>query len=251
MYSLINGSVWAPQSAYSTRRPEAAKQLVTAAQKVPQSLTSTVPEFDLLRRRTSILVTDVRDNPNVYREIAVASRCRAYVATRVVANGDVVGFIHADKVLGRNDVDNFDRNLLGLFGEAFGYILARAMIVDEANAVQSRLLSLAAGVKQAASGLRFLEQDPALARQSRQQCGPPDSTGPRGLPLATYGLTKRETQVLQLMTTGLDNAEIASRLYVAAGTVKSHVKHILRKLGASNRAEAVSLWFNSTLVTSS
>jgi DNA-binding NarL/FixJ family response regulator len=61
------------------------------------------------------------------------------------------------------------------------------------------------------------------------------------------GLTRREGQILQLMANGANNADIASRLYIANGTVKSHVKHILRKLGAANRAEAVARWFNSGL----
>jgi DNA-binding NarL/FixJ family response regulator len=42
------------------------------------------------------------------------------------------------------------------------------------------------------------------------------------------------------MALGETNAQIAHRLFVSEGTVKSHVKHILRKLDAANRAEAVS-----------
>ena len=56
---------------------------------------------------------------------------------------------------------------------------------------------------------------------------------------ADSGLTRREIDVLQLMATGETNASIAVRLFISEGTVKSHVKHILRKLGAANRAEAV------------
>jgi DNA-binding NarL/FixJ family response regulator len=56
-------------------------------------------------------------------------------------------------------------------------------------------------------------------------------------------LTRRELEVLELMASGASNAEIAARLAIAVGTVKSHVKHILRKLRAANRAEAVSRYF--------
>jgi DNA-binding NarL/FixJ family response regulator len=53
-------------------------------------------------------------------------------------------------------------------------------------------------------------------------------------------LTEREIEVLRLMAGGGTNGQIAARLVISEGTVKSHVKHILRKLRASNRAEAVS-----------
>jgi len=56
---------------------------------------------------------------------------------------------------------------------------------------------------------------------------------------ADSALTRREIDVLRLMAAGETNAGIAERLIISEGTVKSHVKHILRKLGAANRAEAV------------
>jgi DNA-binding NarL/FixJ family response regulator len=52
-------------------------------------------------------------------------------------------------------------------------------------------------------------------------------------------LTSRETEVLRAIAAGKTNGQIATALFVTEGTVKSHVKHILRKLGASNRTEAV------------
>jgi len=58
-------------------------------------------------------------------------------------------------------------------------------------------------------------------------------------------LTRRELDVLRLMSGGRTNAQIARRLVIAEGTVKSHVKHILRKLDAANRAEAVSRWLRT------
>ncbi|WP_278265745.1 response regulator transcription factor [Nocardia sp. AG03] len=52
-------------------------------------------------------------------------------------------------------------------------------------------------------------------------------------------LTERETQVLRVMATGASNAEIATALGVGAGTVKTHVRHILTKLSARDRVRAV------------
>jgi LuxR family maltose regulon positive regulatory protein len=52
-------------------------------------------------------------------------------------------------------------------------------------------------------------------------------------------LTERESVLLALLPTRLSNAEIAGRLGVSVNTVKTHVKHVYRKLGVSGRSEAV------------
>ncbi len=54
-------------------------------------------------------------------------------------------------------------------------------------------------------------------------------------------LTEREVEVLTLMVEGLTNPQIADRLNVSRSTIKTHVSHILEKLDASNRLEAVTL----------
>lgn len=62
-------------------------------------------------------------------------------------------------------------------------------------------------------------------------------------------LTRREREVLALMSKGLNNPEIADRLCVSRATVKVHVSNILSKLGVSNRAEAISLAIQHKLAT--
>ena len=52
-------------------------------------------------------------------------------------------------------------------------------------------------------------------------------------------LTARETEVLQLIATGLRNKEIAYRLTISEATANAHVKHILEKMNASDRTQAV------------
>jgi DNA-binding NarL/FixJ family response regulator len=52
-------------------------------------------------------------------------------------------------------------------------------------------------------------------------------------------LTGRETEVLQLVATGLRNKEIAYRLAISEATANAHIKHILEKLNASDRTQAV------------
>ena len=62
------------------------------------------------------------------------------------------------------------------------------------------------------------------------------------------GLTEQERQVLQLMVDGSSNKQIAHRLFVSEQTVKGYVHNILRKMGASDRTQAVAIALREGLV---
>lgn len=61
-------------------------------------------------------------------------------------------------------------------------------------------------------------------------------------------LSERELEVLELMAQGMSNRDIAKQLWVSEPTVKTHVSHVLRKLGKSDRAQAVIAAFGMGLV---
>jgi ATP/maltotriose-dependent transcriptional regulator MalT len=57
--------------------------------------------------------------------------------------------------------------------------------------------------------------------------------------IADLGISNREYEVLQLISTGLSNLEIAQKLFISESTVKTHVSNLLMKLDAKRRTQAV------------
>ena len=62
---------------------------------------------------------------------------------------------------------------------------------------------------------------------------------PLGLLIEKYGLTRREAEIMELISTGIGNEEIAGKLFVSKNTVKFHIKNIFIKLNVKNRVQAM------------
>ncbi|GLW12340.1 hypothetical protein Misp01_74680 [Microtetraspora sp. NBRC 13810] len=74
---------------------------------------------------------------------------------------------------------------------------------------------------------------------------PAIEAGPSDVRLAS-GLSKRETEVMQLIANGHSNGEIAQHLFLSEKTVKNHVNRIYAKLGVDSRVTAIGLWVSLT-----
>ena len=106
---------------------------------------------------------------------------------------------------------------------------------------------LGAALQAAASGLLVLH--PAqVAAQVTTNGFASGRARPRELNELAEALTPRESEVLQMLASGLGNKEIAAKLAISEHTVKFHVASILGKLGAATRTEAVSLGIRRGLV---
>ena len=70
-------------------------------------------------------------------------------------------------------------------------------------------------------------------------------------PTVAAKLTMRERQVLELLAKGLSPGEIAERLYISPKTVRTHVEHLLQKLGVRSRTQAVALAYRRNLIGTS
>jgi NarL family two-component system response regulator YdfI len=104
---------------------------------------------------------------------------------------------------------------------------------------------LAAALQAAANGLLVLHPTQVSAVHADGFALPARS---RELDEMAEPLTPRESEVLQMLASGLGNKEIAAKLAISEHTVKFHVASILGKLGAASRTEAVSLGIRRGLV---
>lgn len=88
--------------------------------------------------------------------------------------------------------------------------------------------------------------DPAITRRVIEDYA--QRAAPRKDHARLARLTEREREVLRLLATGKSNAELAAHLYLGEGTVKTHVSHVLGKLGLRDRVQAVVFAYETGLV---
>lgn len=122
-----------------------------------------------------------------------------------------------------------DEELVGrtIQAGAMGYLL-KGVTIDE----------LAAGIRSVYAG------QPTMAVEAVQALAQAAQSGPK----LGDDLSQREREVLALLVAGKTNPEIAEQLVISLPTVKSHVSHILAKLGVANRAEAASVAVKHSLI---
>jgi DNA-binding NarL/FixJ family response regulator len=105
---------------------------------------------------------------------------------------------------------------------------------------------LVAGIHAVASGEALLA--PSVTRRMIEQFVRRPPTATRPVPRQLHLLTTREREVLALMARGLSNAELAKEFVVSEATVKTHVAHVLAKLGLRDRVQAVVFAYESGVI---
>ena len=105
---------------------------------------------------------------------------------------------------------------------------------------------LAGGIRAVAAGAALLA--PTVTRRLIEEFARVGATR-RAQPPELDELTPRELEVLRLLARGMSNAEIAAHFVLGETTVKTHVAHVLNKLGLRDRVQAVVLAYESGLVT--
>ena len=202
----------------------------------PYELGPGLRETEVLRRRTAILVEDVSGDP---RAVGLLDGAGSFVAAPIICQEQAVGLIYADPGAMGEPVNELDRDTLAVFAEGFGHALERCVLSARLHAHADLVLSL----------LRSTEASVSELGNHEVALGSPAVRVLAGKPQNGHGLhgllTRRELEVVAMLAEGETNARIAQRLVVSEDTVKSHVKHILRKLGVHNRSQAVSCYFHA------
>jgi DNA-binding CsgD family transcriptional regulator len=196
------------------------------------------PEALIIRRRSPAIITDALNDPDAFQPIVQKMQAANYVGAPVIAYGEVVATIHGDAYFSDRVVDEVDRDVLASFAASLGPIVERAILIEQLQfqqRVAEQLTQSASGILGGLGGdIPLLESDqpaPKAPWQSRSE--------------VVSDLTRREYEVLQLMTKGATNREIATTIFLSEETVKSHVKRILQKFGVANRGQAVATYVES------
>lgn len=125
--------------------------------------------------------------------------------------------------------------------QAFGRLLPIIFVSGERTEPFDRVGGLLLGADDYIT--KPFANDEVLARTRRLLTHPPM---PRSAGDST--LTKRESEILTLLAQGMHQTAISSHLTISSKTVSTHIDHILRKLGAQSRAQAVAIAYRDGLV---
>ena len=244
--SLVKGGRMVAEAAHFAGQDRAAATTLAQLQANPLRLEHTLIETELLRRRRATIVVDADVHPRVDRATARLMGWRSYAAAPLLVGPQVAGVIHADRGPGQS-LDVLDRDVLWEFAtglaQAYESTSLRRTLRDERDQMRQFLdwlgtrsseLTDAPVTLSAGSGDHASHSPPLpLPEASPAGRGRDDRIVFEGL------LTRRELDVLRLLADGATNRAVADALVISGGTVKFHVNSILRKLHASNRAEAV------------
>jgi LuxR family transcriptional regulator, regulator of acetate metabolism len=222
-----------------------AAQALSALQEVPVRLGYPLVEAEMLRRRRAVVI-DEPAGPEAAGRHAFSDVMGwgEHVATPIVLEGRVIGFLHGDRVVTQTPLRESERDGLWRFALAFADIFERAVLRRRLRVQRQELRQVASWADARTSELSDGAIDLAVERDAPAGDEPARAGGDAAL---RDLLTRRELDVLEHMVRGETNADIARALVVSEGTVKFHVKNILRKLHASNRAEATSRYLRLSL----
>jgi DNA-binding CsgD family transcriptional regulator len=244
----VRGNDMYAEAAFVRDDPASAVEFVEWSQANPGPLQDRILESEMVRRRIPLLVLDAFNHPDTHKPMIEHYETHSYVTAPIMPDGRVIGFLNADKAIQAPGdpagVDEFDRDALWAFVEGLGSAIERAHVrerirgkLDEADRLMAQMRAVVGDLLQ--SNVELVAQDEHLASSAT---GAAAALLGNGASPVHQMLSRREIEVLELAADGWTNGRIAERLFISEATVKSHMGQILRKLGVTNRVEAVGLY---------
>jgi DNA-binding CsgD family transcriptional regulator len=211
----------------------------------PARLEHPLIETEIIRRRRATIVTDAQVHPRVHKPTAEVMGWHSYVAAPLVVRGDVIGGIHADTGTDGRPLDVLDGDVLWAFARGLAEVYETTSLRRSLRRQREQMREFVEWLS-----ARSSELNDASMEFVPERAAPPDPPGQLDV-IATGAnvedrvvfegvLTRRELDVLRLLSRGETNSAIAAQLVISEATVKFHVINLLRKLHVRNRAEAVS-----------
>ena len=174
-----------------------------------------------------------------FKEIMEVSGCFGYIAAPITVQGRAIGILHADRPEPHGVVTMDHLDQLEAFAECLSVAFESAVLDEKATQQRVEVDNLCANVDEllSRSGRSALWSLSAATQGQR-----PDAHHHRRELPAAVSLTAREHEIMSHVATGATNGQIARCLVISEGTVKSHLKHIAKKLNTSSRAAAVAVY---------
>jgi DNA-binding NarL/FixJ family response regulator len=190
-------------------------------------------EYEVAKRGVAEVVVVARARARTPGALTRCLRWESYVVAALSLGGETIGLLHADATDSARAVDALDAEVAARYAEELSGVFERAVL---RHTLDLHRAELGSAVHWLGARLSGLEDAAGLVGGRGPGLG---AEGPAVDPHLVESLTKRELDVLRLLARGNTNRAIANALVVREGTVKYHVKNILRKLGATSRADAV------------
>jgi DNA-binding CsgD family transcriptional regulator len=194
-----------------------------------------VAERHCIRLRDTICTNDDVPASPEYRDVLGSPH---YLVAPVIAESRVVALLHVSHREGRLSARDID--LLDTFASAYSMLHQRMLNTERVQQQRTSIARAAAWLTEEADRIAAAAISLDVERDNRVE---PPTIAPDSALAAT--LSDRERQVFERLVLGASNAEIADELVITVETVKTHVKRILRKIGAINRSEAIALYMEA------
>ena len=239
MISTVRGSLWLPRHLHIEEEnsdPHGRRFLEYVIDRHIQ-LADAPLETELVRKRCGAFAPSPMDDKRTFKKLVEVSGSFGYIAAPITVQGRAIGILHVDRPEPHGIVTMDHLEQLEAFAECLSVAFESAVLEEKAAQQRVNVESLCGNV------------DELLSRSARSVLwllpgaapGPRHDAYHRDQP-SVPALTSREREIMSHVATGATNGQIARCLVISEGTVKSHLKHIAKKLNTSSRAAAVATY---------